>query len=60
LFRPVTEEELRAVSEIKRDHLFLPAGSEIIGAAEENPELYTLMPAGRSVSRRYQTAGGKF
>jgi CRP-like cAMP-binding protein len=42
LFKPVTTNELGAINEIKRDHLVLPAGSEIIHAGDDSPELYTL------------------
>ncbi|HUD88374.1 MAG TPA: Crp/Fnr family transcriptional regulator [Xanthobacteraceae bacterium] len=42
LFRPITDNELGAINEIKREHLTLPAGAEIIRAGEECPELYTL------------------
>ena len=42
LFKPVTPNELGAINEIKRDHIALPAGSEIIRIGDENPEIYTL------------------
>ena len=42
LFKPVTPNELGAINEIKRDHIALPAGSEIIQIGDENPEIYTL------------------
>jgi CRP-like cAMP-binding protein len=42
LFRPITDNELGAINEIKREHLTLPAGAEIIRAGEDCPELYTL------------------
>ena len=42
LFKPVTHNELTAINEMKRDHLLLPAGAEIIRAGEDAPELYTL------------------
>jgi CRP-like cAMP-binding protein len=41
-FKPVTTNELGAINEIKRDHLVLPAGSEIIRAGDDSPEIYTL------------------
>jgi CRP-like cAMP-binding protein len=41
-FRPITNNELGVVNDIKRDHLALPAGSAIIRAGEDCPELYTL------------------
>jgi len=42
LFKPITPEELSSINDIKRDHLLLPAGSEIIHAGDDCPELYTL------------------
>ncbi len=42
LFKPVTPNELGAINEIKRDHIALSAGSEIIRIGDENPEIYTL------------------
>ena len=42
LFKPVTPEELNSINQIKRDHLSIPAGGEIIRAGDEAPELYTL------------------
>jgi len=42
LFKPVTPEELSVINQIKREHLSLPAGGEIIRAGDEAPELYTL------------------
>ena len=42
LFKPITTNELGAINEIKRDHLLLPAGAEIIRAGEDCPEIYTL------------------
>ena len=42
LFKPVTEAELSAINDIKRDHVSLPAGAEIIRAGDDSPELYTL------------------
>src|ERR1700745_2066423 len=45
LFKPVTVEELNAINQIKRDHLLVHAGGEIIGAGDEAPELYTLSSA---------------
>src|ERR1700691_5622250 len=42
LFRPITDNELGAINEIKREHLTLPAADEIIRAGDECPELYTL------------------
>jgi CRP-like cAMP-binding protein len=42
LFKPVTVEELNAINQIKRDHLLVHAGGEIIRAGDEAPELYTL------------------
>jgi CRP-like cAMP-binding protein len=42
LFKPVTSEELATIDEIKKEHLVLPAGAEIIRAGEESPRLFTL------------------
>jgi len=42
LFKPITDNELGAIAEMKRDHLALPAGAEIIRAGEDSAELYTL------------------
>lgn len=41
-FKPVTPEELDSINQIKREHLLVPAGGEIIVAGDEAPELYTL------------------
>src|SRR3984957_15356425 len=46
LFKPITPNELGAINEIKRDHLVLPAGAQIIRAGEDSPELYTLYSGG--------------
>jgi len=42
LFRPITNNELGAIADMKREHLALPAGTEIVRAGEDSPELYTL------------------
>jgi CRP-like cAMP-binding protein len=42
LFKPVTPEELNVINQIKRDHLLVPAGGEIVRVGDEAPELYTL------------------
>ena len=42
LFKPVSQNELAVINDIKRDHLTFPAGTEIIRAEQESPELYTL------------------
>jgi CRP-like cAMP-binding protein len=42
LFKPVSQNELAVINDIKRDHLAVPAGTEIIRAGEESVELYTL------------------
>lgn len=41
-FKPIGEAELAFINEMKRDHLVLPADSEIIAAGQEQVELYTL------------------
>jgi CRP-like cAMP-binding protein len=42
LFKPVSDNELAVINDIKRDHLALPAGSQIVHAREDSAELYTL------------------
>jgi CRP-like cAMP-binding protein len=42
LFKPITTDELVTINEIKRDHLVLPPGSEIIRTGDDSPEIYTL------------------
>jgi CRP-like cAMP-binding protein len=42
LFKPVNQNELAFINDMKRDHLTLPAGSEIIRAEQDSAELYTL------------------
>jgi len=42
LFRPVSQNELAVINDIKRDHLALRAGTAIIRAEQDSPELYTL------------------
>jgi CRP-like cAMP-binding protein len=42
LFKPITPNELGAINDIKRDHVALKAGTEIIRAGDECPEIYTL------------------
>jgi len=42
LFKPVTREELSFINDIKQDHLTVPAGTEIIQAQQDSPDLYTL------------------
>jgi CRP-like cAMP-binding protein len=42
LFKPITLNELGAINEIKREHLSMPAGAEIIRAGDDSPEIYTL------------------
>jgi CRP-like cAMP-binding protein len=42
LFKPITPEELSSINQLKREHLLVPAGGEIIHAGNEAPELYTL------------------
>ncbi len=42
LFKPISPNELGAINAIKREHIALPAGAEIIRAGDENPEIYTL------------------
>jgi CRP-like cAMP-binding protein len=42
IFKPVTAQELSTINDIKKEHVLLPAGAEIVRAGEEAPELYTL------------------
>lgn len=42
IFKPVTPEELATINDMKKRHAPLPAGTEIIRAGEDAPELYTL------------------
>jgi CRP-like cAMP-binding protein len=42
LFKPITRNELGAINNIKRDHVALKAGAEIIHSGDESPEIYTL------------------
>ena len=41
-FKPVSAEQLAFINDMKRDHLTMPAGSEIIRARQDGAELYTL------------------
>jgi CRP-like cAMP-binding protein len=41
-FKTVSQNELAFINDMKRDHLSLPAGTEIIQADQESSELYTL------------------
>jgi CRP-like cAMP-binding protein len=42
LFKPITPEELKTIDEMLTGQIAMPAGSEIVRAGEESPELYTL------------------
>jgi CRP-like cAMP-binding protein len=42
LFKPITPNELGAINSIKRDHIALKAGAEIIRSGDDSPEIYTL------------------
>jgi CRP-like cAMP-binding protein len=42
LFKPVTAAELQTIDEMKKEHLLVSAGAEIIRAGESAPELFTL------------------
>jgi CRP-like cAMP-binding protein len=42
LFKRITDEELASIQEIKREHLEVAAGSEIIRIGDSAPEVYTL------------------
>jgi CRP-like cAMP-binding protein len=41
-FKPINPDELAVIDGIKREHMAIPAGTEIIRAEEENSEIYTL------------------
>ena len=41
-FKPISALELGVINEMKRDHVSLPAGADIIAAGQEQAELYTL------------------
>jgi CRP-like cAMP-binding protein len=42
LFKPITPEELALINDMKREHLAMLAGTEIIRTGEDDSELYTL------------------
>jgi len=42
LFKPVSRDELAVINDMKRDHVAVPAGTEIIRAGQDSAELYTL------------------
>jgi CRP-like cAMP-binding protein len=42
LFKPVSESELAVINQMKRDHVALPAGRQIIRPEQDSAELYTL------------------
>jgi CRP-like cAMP-binding protein len=42
LFKPVTPNQLALIYDIKREHLTVPAGTEIVRPGEKSGELYTL------------------
>jgi CRP-like cAMP-binding protein len=42
VFKPISRNELGAIANIKREHVALPAGAEIIRSGEAAPEIYTL------------------
>jgi CRP-like cAMP-binding protein len=42
VFKPISRNELGAINDIKREHMALAAGTEIIRAGEDTPEIYTL------------------
>ena len=41
-FKPVSQAELAVINDLKREHLAVPAGSEIIRAGQDSAETYTL------------------
>jgi CRP-like cAMP-binding protein len=42
LFKPVSQTELAVINDIKREHLSVPAGAEIIRSGQDAAEIYTL------------------
>ena len=46
LFRPITDNELGAIADMKREHLMLPAGTEIVRAGEDSPDFIRLFRLG--------------
>jgi CRP-like cAMP-binding protein len=42
MFKPVAPEELATINVMKKQHISLPAGTEIIHPGEDSPALYTL------------------
>jgi CRP-like cAMP-binding protein len=42
LFKPVSQNELAVINNIKREHLTVPAGVEIIRPGQDSSEIYTL------------------
>lgn len=42
MFKPITPEELATINDMKKQHMVLPAGSQIIRPGEDSPQLYTL------------------
>ncbi len=60
LFKPVSPEELRTINDMKKEHIVLPAGAEIIRAGEDSPELYTLYSGWAFRSRTCLTAAARF
>jgi CRP-like cAMP-binding protein len=42
LFKPVSQKELAVINDIKRDHISVAAGSQIVRAGQDSAELYTL------------------
>jgi CRP/FNR family transcriptional regulator, anaerobic regulatory protein len=60
LFKPITPNELGAINSIKRDHVALKAGAEIIRAGDESPEIYTLYSGWPFASNHCPTGAGRF
>ena len=42
VFKPISRNELGAIADIKREHVTLPVGAQIIRAGDDTPEIYTL------------------
>jgi len=60
LFKPITPNELGAINSIKRDHVALKGGTEVIRAGDESPEIYTLYSGWAFASKPCLMGGGQF
>ena len=60
LFKPINPNELGAINDIKRDHIALAAGAEIIRAGDESPEYTRCILVGRSGFKHSLTAADRY